>query len=185
VPGASGRGITLFSPGSCKLTSEKAQNANFAFTREGEVRRIYIPRNRVNKPCVLRDGLPVRAKRIHNFSYKVGAARAKGERTMTEASGGAGSPAEMERRLIQRSLKDEDFRQRLLDDPKGTLEQELGSGLPEGLEVRAVQETKDTIYLVLPSASALGGQGGSLSDQELDAVSGGEPAYGDTSFCYY
>ena len=51
---------------------------------------------------------------------------AKGERAMIEAAGG-GSRAEMERRLIQRSLEDEDFRQRLLDDPKGTVEQELGT----------------------------------------------------------
>jgi hypothetical protein len=91
---------------------------------------------------------------------------------MSEASGGGGR-AEVERRLIQRSLQDEDFRQRLLDDPKGTLEQELGSGLPEGVQVRAVEESADTIYLVLPSASALGDQGGELSDQELEAVAGG------------
>ena len=102
---------------------------------------------------------------------------------MTEGAGGG--RAEVERRLVERSLKDEDFRQRLLDDPKGTVEQELGRRLPEGVEVRVVQESTDTIYLVLPRTSALGGQGGSLSDQELDAVSGGEPAYGDTSFCYY
>jgi hypothetical protein len=102
---------------------------------------------------------------------------------MTEAAGGG--RAEIERRLINRSIEDEEFRQRLLDDPKGTVEQELGRGLPEGLEVRAVEESADTIYLVLPSASRVGGQGGALSDQELDAVSGGEPAYGDTSFCIY
>jgi hypothetical protein len=61
---------------------------------------------------------------------------------MTEASGGSGSSrAEMERKLIQRSLQDEDFRQRLLDDPKGTLEQELGTRLPEGFRVRVVEET--------------------------------------------
>lgn len=106
---------------------------------------------------------------------------------MTEAAGGG--RAEMERSIVQRSLEDEEFRQRLLDDPKRTLEQELGSRLKESTEVRVVQESADTIYLVLPSASALGGQGGSLSDQELDAVSGGEPVYGvepgDTSFCAY
>jgi hypothetical protein len=54
--------------------------------------------------------------------------RAKGEVIMTEASGGSGSRAEWERRLVQRSLEDESFRQRLLDDPKGTMEQELGAG---------------------------------------------------------
>ena len=48
---------------------------------------------------------------------------------MTEAAGGASSRAEMERRLIQRSLEDEEFRQRLLDDPKAAVEQELGSAL--------------------------------------------------------
>jgi hypothetical protein len=90
---------------------------------------------------------------------------------MSEAAAGGASRAEMERRLIERSLGDETFRQRLLDDPKAAVEQELGSGLPEGIEVRVVQESSDTIYLVLPSASA-GGQGGSLSERDLEAVSG-------------
>jgi Nitrile hydratase, alpha chain len=90
---------------------------------------------------------------------------------MSEASGG-GQRVEWERSLINRSLQDEEFRQRLLDDPKGALEQELGGRLPEGVEVRAVEETKDTIYLVLPSASPLG-EGGEISDEELDAVAGG------------
>jgi Nitrile hydratase, alpha chain len=97
---------------------------------------------------------------------------------MTEASGGAGSRAQMERRLIERSLEDEEFRQRLLDDPKAAVEQELGSALPEGVDVRVVEESADTIYLVLPSASAVG-EGGSLSDRELDAVAGG---FGSTGF---
>jgi hypothetical protein len=97
---------------------------------------------------------------------------------MTEAAGGV-SRAEMERRLVERSLEDEDFRQRLLDDPKAAVEQELGRGLPEGVQVRAVEESADTIYLVLPSASALGSQGGELSDHELEAVAGGEDATSD------
>jgi hypothetical protein len=64
--------------------------------------------------------LHVRAKRIHTATrYKLDGARAKGERIMTDASGG-GSRAEMERRLIERSLQDESFRQRLLSmTPKG------------------------------------------------------------------
>jgi hypothetical protein len=98
---------------------------------------------------------------------------------MTEATGGGGR-AEMERRLIQRSLEDEAFRQRLLAEPKAAIEQELGTQLPESIEVRVVEETADTIYLVLPSRSA-DAQGGELSDQELDAVAGGMPACGDTA----
>jgi hypothetical protein len=113
----------------------------------------------------------VKAQRIHTSRYKLGAARAKGEGTMTEASGGGGR-AEIERTLVQRSLQDEDFRQRLLNDPKGTVEQEMGMSLPEGVEVRALEESADTIYLVLPSASAVG-EGGEIPDQELEAVAGG------------
>jgi hypothetical protein len=105
---------------------------------------------------------------------------------MTEAGTGSGR-AEIERRLVQRSMEDEDFRRRLLDDPKGTLEQELGDRLPEGVEVRAVQESADTIYLVLPSTSAVG-EGGELSDRELGVVAGGASvevteAYGGNSPC--
>ena len=92
---------------------------------------------------------------------------------MSEASGGGGnSRADIERKLIQRSLEDEDFRQRLLADPKGALEQELGTQLPEGVEVRVVQESADTIYLVLPSTSAVG-DGGEISDGALGEVAGG------------
>ena len=96
---------------------------------------------------------------------------------MSEASAGGGGRAEFERTLVQRSLEDENFKQRLLDDPKGTLEQELGSPLPEGVEVRVVQESQQSIYLVLPFASAVGDQGGEISDRELEAVAGGDSFY--------
>jgi Nitrile hydratase, alpha chain len=91
---------------------------------------------------------------------------------MSEASGG-GSRAEMERRLIERSLQDESFRQRLLDDPRVAIEQELETRLRESFEVRVVEESADTIYLVLPSASAVVGEGGELSDEALESVAGG------------
>lgn len=89
---------------------------------------------------------------------------------MTEAA--SGGRAEIERRLIERSLEDESLRQRLLADPRAALEEELGTRLPEEVQVRAVEETADTIYLVLPSASAAG-EGGELSDEELETVAGG------------
>jgi len=79
----------------------------------------------------------------------------------------------MERRLIQRSLQDEHFRQQLLADPKAIIEREIGRQLPEEIRVVAVQETADTIYLVLPSTSQVG-EGGGLADLELEAVAGGD-----------
>ncbi len=90
---------------------------------------------------------------------------------MTEAAA-SGGRAEMERKLIERSLEDEAFRQRLLADPRAAIEQELGTRLPESIEVRAVEETPEIIYLVLPRRSA-DVQAGELADQELEAVSGG------------
>ena len=40
-----------------------------------------------------------------------------------------------------------------------------------------MEETADSIYLVLPSASPVAGEGGELSDRELEAVAGGGVAY--------
>ena len=105
--------------------------------------------------------------------YRKLAVERTGERIMSEASAGGVSRAEMEQRLIERSLQEESFRQRLLDNPKGAIEQELGSRVPEGFEVRVVEENADTIYLVLPSASAVVGEGGELSDEALESVAGG------------
>ena len=90
---------------------------------------------------------------------------------MTEAAGGG--RADMEGRLIQRSLEDEDFRQRLLEDPRAAAEEELGTRVPEGVEVRAVEETAQTIYLVLPIRSAETREASELSDEELESVAGG------------
>ena len=88
---------------------------------------------------------------------------------MSEGSG----RQEMERRLIEKSLQDESFRERLIEDPKGAVEQELGTRLPEEVRVVTVEESADTIYLVLPSAPMAGAEGGELSDRELESVAGG------------
>ena len=59
---------------------------------------------------------------------------------MSEASG----RAEMERRLVQRSLKDDAFRQRLLADPRTAVEEDLGTRRPEEVRVVAVEETANS-----------------------------------------
>ena len=52
---------------------------------------------------------------------------------MGEAMGGRTG---IERRLIEKSLQDESFRQRLLEDPRATMEQELGVQLPQTCRYR-------------------------------------------------
>ena len=88
---------------------------------------------------------------------------------MSEASG----RQEMEQRLIERSIEDESFRRRLIEDPKGAVEEELGTRLPEEVRVVTVEETQDTIYLVLPSTPMTGTEGVELSDRELESMAGG------------
>jgi hypothetical protein len=101
---------------------------------------------------------------------------------MTEASGGG--RAEVEQRLIKRNLQDEAFRIRLLADPRAVVEEELGTRFPGEVRIVAVEETADTIYLVLSSTSPLGGEGGELSDWELEVVAGGWSP-GETSPSYF
>jgi hypothetical protein len=59
----------------------------------------------------------------------------------------------MERRLVERSLQDESFGQRLLDDLMAAVEEELGTRLPEEVPMVAVEEALDTVYLVLSSTA--------------------------------
>ena len=87
---------------------------------------------------------------------------------MSEGSG----RAQMERRIVQRSIEDDAFRQQLIEDPKGAVEQELETRLPEEVRVVTVEETADTIYLVLPSTPIAGTEGVELSDRELESVAG-------------
>ena len=93
----------------------------------------------------------------------------KGEGRMSEAAG----RAELERRLREKDLADDAFRQRLLSDPKAAVEEELGTRLPEDVRVVAMEETADIFYLVLPSHSTEAQEAGELSDRELEAVAGG------------
>ena len=46
----------------------------------------------------------------------------------------------------------------------------MGRRIPAEIDVRVVEETPNTLYLVLPP----NGASGELSDKELDAVAGGE-----------
>jgi hypothetical protein len=103
----------------------------------------------------------------------------RGKGTISGAETGGGR-TEAESRIIQRSIEDDAFRQRLLEDPKAAVEQEIGTQLPDEVRVVAVEETADTIYLVLPGTPMAGGGGEELSDQQLESVAGGGSWGADT-----
>jgi hypothetical protein len=64
-------------------------------------------------------------------------------------------------------------RQALIDDPKAVIEQQLNSSLGEA-KVKAVVETADTIYIVVPYVA----DDRLLSEGELADVSGGAGDFG-------
>lgn len=78
----------------------------------------------------------------------------------------------MQDQIIARAMKDDAFRQRLLDNPRQTLERELSITLPTGVTVLVHEETANTLYLVLPTKTQAGGLV-DLSDAELEQTVGG------------
>jgi hypothetical protein len=89
---------------------------------------------------------------------------------------------EVELQLIEKAWKDDAFRQALLRDPREAVESELGGKLPPRVQVKVLEESADTFYLVLP-ANPDRAPAGALTDQQLDAVAGGGWGYtggGDT-----
>ena len=71
--------------------------------------------------------------------------------------------------LSQFASESADYRASLVSDPKGTIEKQFGNALPEGVSVQVLEETADTMYVVLPHTAAEG----ELDDAALEKVAGG------------
>ncbi|HXZ05649.1 MAG TPA: NHLP leader peptide family RiPP precursor [Ktedonobacteraceae bacterium] len=79
--------------------------------------------------------------------------------------------------IVAKAMKDEAFRQYLLQDPKLALKRELGLIVPVGVTVQIHEETATTLHLVLPMKT-LTDQLQELSDEELKEIAGGDAGYG-------
>jgi hypothetical protein len=75
---------------------------------------------------------------------------------------------EIEAALIAKALAEPAFRQALLSDAKAAIEKEFGVALPAGIDLKVMEETVRTNYLVLPAVVD-----GELTDSDLEAVTGG------------
>jgi hypothetical protein len=73
--------------------------------------------------------------------------------------------------LMKFSKSNPNYREALLKNPKVVLEGQMGGKLPPGINVKAVEETPNTIYVVVPYVAKAGDE---LSDGDLEAVAGGK-----------
>ncbi len=72
--------------------------------------------------------------------------------------------------IVAKAWADEEFKARLLADPAAVLQAE-GLAVPAGVELRAVENTAQVMYLTLPPKPSE-----ELSDEQLNQVAGGTTA---------
>jgi hypothetical protein len=75
-------------------------------------------------------------------------------------------------KLTHRAEIDPDFRQRLLSDTHGAVTEELGIEIPEGMNIRVVEEQPGEAVIVLPPTTS-----DEVSDEELAGAAGGGTAW--------
>src|SRR5262249_23644179 len=79
------------------------------------------------------------------------------------------SRGEVQDLLAKFAVENPKYRQALINDPKATIEKQLNTTLGP-TKVKAVIETADTVYVVVPYVSGEG----ELSDADLEKVAGGK-----------
>lgn len=77
--------------------------------------------------------------------------------------------------LIAKAWSDPAFKARLVTDPKAVLRAE-GFDIPDGLEIRVLENTENLRHLVLPALP------GELTDEQLERVAGAESPQGGIGF---
>ena len=82
---------------------------------------------------------------------------------MTEKSRSA-----VERDIVTRAMKDPEFRRKLVQDPAAVLQAETGLTIPQGMEIRVVEESPSVTYVVLPATPDIDTR--EVSDEALASV---------------
>jgi Nitrile hydratase, alpha chain len=91
-----------------------------------------------------------------------------------------GTRRQVEAALITKCWRDADFRQKVVSDPKGMLEQHIGQKLPPQVKIFIHQEDTNTVHFSIPPAPA---DLTELSDAELESVAGGTDVFTTLAIC--
>ena len=78
--------------------------------------------------------------------------------------------SEMKVHLLSRADESEDFRTRLVADPKSVISAEFGISIPEGFSVQVHEDSATTAHMVLPMTDR-------LTEEELAEVAAGVDVY--------
>jgi len=86
---------------------------------------------------------------------------------MDKSSANISDRSQMSQHVVDRAVKDDDFRNRLISDPKGTIEEEYGVSLPPEARIHVHTETPREFHVVLPSTPSASSE---LSADEVGAA---------------
>ena len=73
---------------------------------------------------------------------------------------------EMRDRVLSKADADNEFRARLLADPKAAIADEIGQTIPDGFDLVVHEDSATTAHLVLPPSPE-------LTEAELESIAGG------------
>jgi len=68
--------------------------------------------------------------------------------------------------MRNKAVEDEEFRSRLLADPRAVIEEELDLSIPNGLDIQVHEDTATTSHFVIPPSAK-------LAEEDMRAVAGG------------
>lgn len=88
------------------------------------------------------------------------------------------SRGEMQDLLANFAAQNPEYREALLKDPKNLVQAQFQMELPDAIQVEVLEESSDKVYVVLPHVME---EGAELSDDDLEAVAGGNTVKGDAN----
>ena len=78
--------------------------------------------------------------------------------------------SEMKAHLVAKADESEDFRTRLVADPKSVISAEFGVSIPEGFDVQVHEDSSTTAHMVLPMTDR-------LTEEDLAEIAAGVDVY--------